>query len=60
MFRVTWWCFGDEVWEGDFPTLDHARWACTQAKKLAYYEIGLEVVTFSIWYEGHLIEEITL
>lgn len=60
MFRVTWVMYGDEIWVGDFSTYDLAVEACEYTKRLEYYENGIEFITFSIWYEGHLFDEITL
>ena len=60
MFRVTWVMFGDEIWVGDFPNYELAVEACKYTKNLEYYENGMEVITFSIWLDGHLFDELTL
>ena len=59
MWRATFNLFGDEVWVGDFPTYEMAVEYCRQSANFEYYENGVSGLIYTIWYDGHLYQEIS-
>ena len=58
MFSVYYLLYNDRIWVGDFPTYKDALDNIENTGKLLYYENGVNDVSFDIYYNQQLYQEL--